>query len=129
MGGAVPPLPNTPSWRGAQLGGSTQARLVHTIIFQTLIGICPNLVHTPATFTTMLIRQPFQSHKLRPLTIDFWFRNYLSWEIRDFDELQPPKTHGIKRLNGMEFANFLNILFKMYFLTYYGLKPGTNSFP
>jgi hypothetical protein len=22
MGGAVPPLPNTPSWRGAQLGGA-----------------------------------------------------------------------------------------------------------
>jgi hypothetical protein len=22
MGGAIPPLPNTPSWRGAQLGGA-----------------------------------------------------------------------------------------------------------
>jgi hypothetical protein len=28
MGGAVPPLPNTPSWHGAELGGA-QGRLLH----------------------------------------------------------------------------------------------------
>jgi hypothetical protein len=27
MGGAVPPLPNTPSWRGAELGGAQRQLL------------------------------------------------------------------------------------------------------
>jgi len=34
MGGAVPPLPNTPSWRGAQLGGA-QGQL-----YLTFTSIC-----------------------------------------------------------------------------------------
>jgi hypothetical protein len=31
MGGAVPPLPNTPSWRGAQLGGAQGDNLYITV--------------------------------------------------------------------------------------------------
>jgi hypothetical protein len=33
MGGAVPPLPHAPSWRGAQLGGSTGTTSPFTFFF------------------------------------------------------------------------------------------------
>jgi hypothetical protein len=41
MGGAVPPLPNTPSWRGAQLGGA-QGQLYFT--FYTSVGQASGVV-------------------------------------------------------------------------------------
>jgi hypothetical protein len=36
MGGAVPPLPHTPSWRGAQLGGAQGYILRHVRMLRTI---------------------------------------------------------------------------------------------
>jgi hypothetical protein len=41
MGGAVPPLPNMPSWRGAQLGGAQGQLYLYLYIFECKSKVLP----------------------------------------------------------------------------------------
>jgi hypothetical protein len=47
MGGDVPPLPNTPSWRGDQSGGA-QGQLYFLLISSTNLAFCTYEVQVPA---------------------------------------------------------------------------------